>query len=329
MQEIDVAAAHRDDQHAERERDEIEGGEARILAQDGRARDEAGGERDGEAGDEAAKAHRRAATGRRPGSRSRRRAGWRALMASPIRLMRRSTRNTPIGGALIDSARHADQRAAHEAELDEGLDEAVDHAGRAPCSLVVPLADLGMLIPGLDRVARLGEVLGRQHLRVSPQATELARDQQRLAGNARFTCSRSCRAAITVRPSSCQRSMRRMRSAMVLASTARNGSSSRMSAAVLHHQPREQHALELSAGERADRPVGEIGEADRCDRIGDLALGACASRPRQSADLAPQAEGDQSNTRDREAAVDVDHLRQIGDVAVGRCRSRSIAPSSG
>ena len=57
MQEVDIAAAHRDDQNAERERDEIEGGEARILAQDRRARDEASGERHGKPRQEAAKAH--------------------------------------------------------------------------------------------------------------------------------------------------------------------------------------------------------------------------------------------------------------------------------
>ena len=42
VQQVDTAALHRDDQHAERERDEIEGGEARVLAQDGGAGDEAG-----------------------------------------------------------------------------------------------------------------------------------------------------------------------------------------------------------------------------------------------------------------------------------------------
>ena len=57
-----VSAAHDEgvDQHAERERHEIEGGKARILAQDRGARDEARGERHGEPGDEAAEegAHR-------------------------------------------------------------------------------------------------------------------------------------------------------------------------------------------------------------------------------------------------------------------------------
>ena len=57
MQQVDIAALHRDDQHAERKRHEVEGGEARVFAQDGGAGDKAGGERHGEAGDEAAKAH--------------------------------------------------------------------------------------------------------------------------------------------------------------------------------------------------------------------------------------------------------------------------------
>ena len=59
VQQIDIAAPHRDDQHAERERHEIEGGKARILAQDRGARDEARGKRHGEPRDEAAERHRR------------------------------------------------------------------------------------------------------------------------------------------------------------------------------------------------------------------------------------------------------------------------------
>src|SRR5262245_57374106 len=45
-------------------------------------------------------------------------------------------------------------------------------------------------------------------------------------------------------------------------------------ATVLQQQPGEQHALELSTGERADRAIGEIENAERGERIGDLALGA-------------------------------------------------------
>ena len=40
-------------------------------------------------------------------------------IASPTRLMRRSIRNTPIGPAPKRKRKRADQRAAHEGELDE------------------------------------------------------------------------------------------------------------------------------------------------------------------------------------------------------------------
>ena len=98
-------------------------------------------------------------------------------------------------------------------------------------------------------------------------------------------------------------------------------------AAVLQQQAGEQHALELSAGERADRPVGEIENAERSEGIGDLALGG-GIEAAPEADLAPQPHGGAVEHGDREAAVDVDLLREIGDVAVGeavRGRSRRRA----
>ena len=56
-----------------------------------------------------------------PGSRE-----W--ASASPIRLMRRRIRNTPIAEPPTDSARARHQGAAHEAEIRERLDQIfVDH----------------------------------------------------------------------------------------------------------------------------------------------------------------------------------------------------------
>ena len=46
-------------------------------------------------------------------------------MASPVRLMRRSIRNTPTGAAAERERDRADQRAPHELELGEGRDEEV------------------------------------------------------------------------------------------------------------------------------------------------------------------------------------------------------------
>jgi hypothetical protein len=73
MHQIDVAAAGRHDQHPERKRDQVEGGEARILAQNGRAGNEPGEQRDGEPGDQPADRH-----GAERKSGDEKAAGWRA-----------------------------------------------------------------------------------------------------------------------------------------------------------------------------------------------------------------------------------------------------------
>ena len=59
VQQVDAAAFHRDDQHSKGERDEVEGGKARVLAQDGRAGDETGEQDDRNAGDKSAETHGR------------------------------------------------------------------------------------------------------------------------------------------------------------------------------------------------------------------------------------------------------------------------------
>ena len=65
---------------------------------------------------------------------------------------------------------------------------------------------------------------------VGPQATA-SRASSSVWGNSRRTRSRSCSTAITVRPSPCQRRSTASRSAAVFASTALNGSSSRITGA--------------------------------------------------------------------------------------------------
>ena len=111
---------------------------------------------------------------------------------------------------------------------------------------------------------------------------------------------------------------------MVLVSTARNGSSSRMRARVLQEQAREQHALELAARQRADHAIGEVVQAERGERLRPPPACACASIPRQMPISRHSPMATQSNTVIGEAAVDVDLLRQIGDVApVEPVRGRS------
>src|SRR4029450_12557122 len=78
--------------------------------------------------------------------------------------------------------------------------------------------------------------------------------------------------------------------------------------------PCEQHALHLSARERADRPVLETVEADGGDRAENLCACHLADAAEQ-AGVAPQAGADEIEHRDRKTAVDLRALRQIGDVA--------------
>ncbi len=86
---------------------------------------------------------------------------------------------------------------------------------------------------------------------------------------------------------------------------------------VLQQEPREQHPLELPAGQRADRAVAKILQADRGERAGHrlLSLGVDSA---ERADLPPQPHRRAVEHRDREAPVDVDLLRQIGDVGLGQ-----------
>src|SRR4029450_7590474 len=87
-----------------------------------------------------------------------------------------------------------------------------------------------MLVEGFDQLPRLGEICWREDLAGLAPGHDLAREQQRCR-EMRAHLIDIVQRASTVRPSSCQRRMRAMRSATVLVSTARNGSSSRRIAA--------------------------------------------------------------------------------------------------
>ena len=78
VQQIDIGALHRDDGDAERQRDQVEGGERGVLLQLGHARDEAGEQRDHASRRSGRRRSSRTGSGRRPGSRSPRPAGSRA-----------------------------------------------------------------------------------------------------------------------------------------------------------------------------------------------------------------------------------------------------------
>ncbi len=130
VQKIDVRAAERDDEHARRKRGQIEGREARILAQDRGAADEPRQKRNGKPDDEAAEAHRRQRQAARYEEAERRAGQHRvAHRVADEAHAPQEEEHTERTGA--DAERHAgDERAPHEAVFDEGLDEDVveDHA---------------------------------------------------------------------------------------------------------------------------------------------------------------------------------------------------------
>ena len=82
---------------------------------------------------------------------------------------------------------------------------------------------------------------------------------------------------------------------------------------ILQEETREQHALELTAGQGADHAIGKVEQAERGERPGHRPLALCVDAA-PDADLAPQPHGNAVEHRHGEAAVDVDLLRQIGDL---------------
>ena len=127
VQEVDAAAFHRHDQHAERERDEIEGGEARVLAQDGRAGDETGEQNHGDTSDKAAKAHGRH---REAGDEEADRRAWQDGVAHGVAHQAQAAEHEEYADRrrAEREGKAADQRPSHEGEFDEGIDEGMDHA---------------------------------------------------------------------------------------------------------------------------------------------------------------------------------------------------------
>jgi len=131
VQQIDVRAARRDDEDAEREADEIEAREARILPERGRPADDAGEQCDGEADDEPARRHR---PERKPrdekadgGARQDRMAHRVAHQAHAAQHQERAD-----GTGAKREREAGDEGAAHEAVIGEGRDDGVveHHAAR-------------------------------------------------------------------------------------------------------------------------------------------------------------------------------------------------------
>ena len=185
MQEVDIAALDRDQQHAERERNEIEAGEACVLAQHRGARHEPGGERHRQPRREPAEAH---GEQRQPGEHiADGRAGQNGVAHGVAHQA-----HAPEHEEHADRRRRqrdgeaADQRPAHEGELDEGLNHAVDHAGS--CSSSSSRSQTWACSSNASVSWRdLVRLAGVRTLRVSPQATT-----SRASSSVRGKCARTC-----------------------------------------------------------------------------------------------------------------------------------------
>ena len=204
-------------------------------------------------------------------------------------------RNTPIGGAPSDSARQPTSARRMKANSMKGWVTAS----------IMPAAARERLRPGRrSRHARRtlrpagatsARLAGVSTLRVSPQATT-SRAISSVMGKCARTCSMSCRAASTVRPSPCQRRIRRDEIGDGLGVDGAERLIEQDERGVLQQQAREQHALELAARQRADRTMPEVLQADSGERAADALLRARASSPRQAPILRHSPIATQSNT---------------------------------
>ena len=126
VHEVDIAAPGGDDQHARRQRDQVESGEARVLSKRGDARDEARQKRHGHPGDQPADGHgaqREAGDQIADGRPRQDRVGHRvAGEAHPAQ-----HQEDPHGSRTDGYGDAAHERAPHEAEIGEGLDEDLPH----------------------------------------------------------------------------------------------------------------------------------------------------------------------------------------------------------
>ena len=286
-------------------------------------------DRDDEAGDQAAGGHGEQVEARRAGSRPRRRAGshapWRRRSGS-CGAASGTRRSAPAPSA---SASVPDQRAAHELELGERARSRAVVRG----AMTIQAAAAHGIPPRARRRPRTcgapsagSPASAPRRSRPRPPARAPAAASR---GNSPCTRSRSCSAASTVRFSPCQRRTRSSRSADGLGVDGVERLVEHDHARVLQQQAREQHALHLPAGQRADRrgPRSRSGRRPRSPaRSVSRVLAADAA---EQAGAAPQAH--------RHHVVDVDREtcgRSRRPAADRRCRcgrspSRSMRPASG
>ena len=114
-----------------------------------------------------------------------------------------------------------------------------------------------------------------------------------------------------VRPSACHPRIRAIRSAVVRPSIPGERLVEEDDASVLDDEPREQGALELTAGQGADQPVLEAEEAH--GREGADQRPAVRERAAPEAEAPPASHRHQIEDAQRKAAVDLAGLGQVGD----------------
>ena len=144
---------------------------------------------------------------------------------SLIRLIRRSTRNTPSGGPATDSARQPARArrmkpSANGSSSRSASDQCGDYAAHAGTGGAVSAQ-----ASAASRACRMRAAAAARSA-VAPQPSGVPGQQQRLRDSARAPGRGRAAPAITVRPVACQPSTSAIRSASVRASTALNGSSS-------------------------------------------------------------------------------------------------------
>ena len=207
---------------------------------------------------------------------------------------------------------HGGERAAHELEFGEGRDQrVVKH--QAACDGISSAQAAAAVVERLAHPQRDHQVFRGQHLCGRAPRHRPAREQQRfremVAHQLHIVQRRQHGAALAV-PALHQR--QQVGRGLGVDGVERLVQHDQ--ARVLQQHAREQHALHLAAGQRADRAVLKPVEADGGERLGDLVPLRLAHAAEKSGG-APQAGADQIEHRNRKAAVDIDALRQIGDVA--------------
>src|SRR5829696_5160240 len=232
-------------------------------------------------------------------------------MASPVRLIRRSMRNTPIGpppsaiAAAPTSARRMNSNWANGAMRRSYI---ITHRARREWgSRSLVGADVGVRIEGLDHAARLEEVGRVQNVAGLPPGDWGAGDEQRLRKNPlhhlKVVQHGDDRALLVVPAADEIEEVGRS-----LGVDGREWLVEEDHGGILQQQAREQRALHLAAGQRRQRAALEPSEADRGQRLVDPGS-AVAADAAERAGAGPQAHGDEIVDGQRECAVDLRRLR--------------------